>query len=139
MRPESPFVGHEFGGSSFGGSDLADAERVRHVAGALAARPEKRKVVVAPALREVTGDLLKLVATVADPDDEWLRTASGAPVARPDSHPFANFKPTDNVVQFTTDRYGENPQVVQGAGAGPEIRGGFADLLQVASALGAPL
>jgi bifunctional aspartokinase / homoserine dehydrogenase 1 len=67
--------------------------------------------------------------------------ASVAPVALPESHPFANLKPTDNVVQFTTDRYRENPLVVQGPGAGPEVTAGgvFADLLRVASALGAPL
>jgi len=68
-------------------------------------------------------------------------TASVGPVALPVTHPFANLKPTDNVVQFTTDRYRENPLIVQGPGAGPEVTAGgvFADLLRVAAALGAPL
>lgn len=67
--------------------------------------------------------------------------ASVGPVALPVTHPFANLKPTDNVVQFTTDRYQENPLVVQGPGAGPAVTaaGVFADLLRVAAALGAPL
>ena len=45
----------------------------------------------------------------------------------------------DNVVQFSTKRYCDNPLVVQGPGAGPEVTaaGVFADLLRVAAALGA--
>jgi bifunctional aspartokinase / homoserine dehydrogenase 1 len=68
-------------------------------------------------------------------------SASVGPVALPRAHPFANLKPTDNIVQFTTDRYRENPLIVQGPGAGPEVTAGgvFADLLRVAAALGAPL
>ncbi len=56
-------------------------------------------------------------------------------------HPFANIRPTDNVVQFTTRRYRDNPLVVQGPGAGPDVTaaGVFADLLRVAAALGARL
>ena len=58
-----------------------------------------------------------------------------------DDHAFSHIKLTDNVVQFTTRRYAENPLVVQGPGAGPEVTaaGVFADLLRVASSLGAPL
>ncbi|MCR9243987.1 MAG: bifunctional aspartate kinase/homoserine dehydrogenase I [bacterium] len=54
-------------------------------------------------------------------------------------HAFASVRPTDNVVQFTTRRYLDNPLVVQGPGAGPEVTaaGVFADLLRVAAALGA--
>jgi aspartokinase/homoserine dehydrogenase 1 len=45
------------------------------------------------------------------------------------------------MVQFTTARYAENPLVVQGPGAGPDVTaaGVFADLLRVAVALGARL
>jgi bifunctional aspartokinase / homoserine dehydrogenase 1 len=59
----------------------------------------------------------------------------------PGTHAFANLKPTDNVVQYTTARYRENPLVVQGPGAGPEVTaaGVFADLLRVAQGLGARL
>ncbi|AFC87515.1 homoserine dehydrogenase [Frateuria aurantia] len=55
----------------------------------------------------------------------------------PASHPFAHTRLTDNIVQFTTARYGENPLVVQGPGAGPEVTaaGVFGDLLQIAHAL----
>jgi aspartokinase/homoserine dehydrogenase 1 len=54
-------------------------------------------------------------------------------------HPFARTSLTDNVVRFTTARYLENPLVVQGPGAGPEVTaaGVFADLLRVAAGLGA--
>ena len=60
-------------------------------------------------------------------------------VELPQAHAFAHLKPTDNVVQFTTARYRENPLVVQGPGAGPEVTaaGVFADLLRVAQGLGA--
>ncbi|MEP7044703.1 MAG: bifunctional aspartate kinase/homoserine dehydrogenase I, partial [Dokdonella sp.] len=56
-------------------------------------------------------------------------------------HAFAHLRLTDNIVQFTTRRYRDNPLVVQGPGAGPEVTaaGVFADLLRVAAALGARL
>lgn len=54
-------------------------------------------------------------------------------------HAFAHIRLTDNVVQFTTRRYRDNPLVVQGPGAGPEVTaaGVFADVLRVAATLGA--
>ena len=57
--------------------------------------------------------------------------------ALPRDHAFAGLRLTDNVVQFTTDRYRENPLVVQGPGAGPAVTaaGVFADLLRIASSL----
>jgi aspartokinase/homoserine dehydrogenase 1 len=60
-------------------------------------------------------------------------------VELPRDHAFANIRLTDNVVQFSTRRYCDNPLVVQGPGAGPEVTaaGVFADLLRVAAALGA--
>ncbi len=56
-------------------------------------------------------------------------------------HAFANLRLTDNVVQFTTRRYCDNPLVVQGPGAGPEVTaaGVFADVLRVAAGEGARL
>ena len=56
----------------------------------------------------------------------------------PADHPFARIQLTDNIVQFTTRRYHQNPLVVQGPGAGPEVTAGgiFADLLRLASYLG---
>ncbi|HXZ59534.1 MAG TPA: bifunctional aspartate kinase/homoserine dehydrogenase I [Steroidobacteraceae bacterium] len=59
----------------------------------------------------------------------------------PESHAFANIALTDNVVRFATRRYCENPLIVQGPGAGPEVTAGgvFADLLRLAAYLGARL
>jgi aspartokinase/homoserine dehydrogenase 1 len=51
----------------------------------------------------------------------------------------ANTALTDNIVRYTTRRYSANPLIVQGPGAGPEVTAGgvFADLLRLASYLGA--
>ena len=59
----------------------------------------------------------------------------------PADHPFARVHLTDNIVLFRTTRYSENPLVVQGPGAGREVTasGVFADLLRLASYLGAVL
>jgi len=56
-------------------------------------------------------------------------------------HAFANIALTDNVVRFVTRRYCDNPLIVQGPGAGPEVTAGgvFADLLRLAAYLGARL
>jgi len=55
----------------------------------------------------------------------------------PAPHPFAKTRLTDNIVQFTTRRYRDNPMLVQGPGAGPEVTaaGIFADLLRIAESL----
>ena len=57
------------------------------------------------------------------------------------SHTFANINLTDNVVRFLTQRYNQNPLVVQGPGAGPEVTAGgvFGDVLRVCAYLGAKL
>ncbi|HUO96526.1 MAG TPA: bifunctional aspartate kinase/homoserine dehydrogenase I [Steroidobacteraceae bacterium] len=54
-------------------------------------------------------------------------------------HPFANIALTDNVVRFETRRYCDNPLIVQGPGAGPEVTAGgvFGDLLRLCAYLGA--
>lgn len=54
-------------------------------------------------------------------------------------HAFAHIRLTDNIVQYTTERYRDNPLVVQGPGAGPDVTaaGVLADLLRVAGTLGA--
>lgn len=51
---------------------------------------------------------------------------------------FNNMQLTDNLVQFSTDRYSQNPLVIQGPGAGPEVTAGgvFGDLLRLATFLG---
>ncbi len=57
----------------------------------------------------------------------------------PLDHPFANINLTDNVVQFVSRRYCENPLIIRGPGAGPEVTaaGIFADLLRLCSMLSA--
>ncbi len=59
----------------------------------------------------------------------------------PLDHPFAGISGSDNIVAFTTERYNTQPLVVRGPGAGPEVTAGgiFADLLRLASYLGARL
>lgn len=59
----------------------------------------------------------------------------------PADHAFAHLRLTDNIVQFTTRRYRDNPLIVQGPGAGPEVTaaGVFSDLLRLAASLGARL
>jgi aspartokinase/homoserine dehydrogenase 1 len=54
-----------------------------------------------------------------------------------DDHAFSNINLTDNIVQFVSARYSENPLVIQGPGAGPEVTAGgvFSDLLRLANYL----
>ncbi|HJS21970.1 MAG TPA: bifunctional aspartate kinase/homoserine dehydrogenase I [Steroidobacteraceae bacterium] len=56
-------------------------------------------------------------------------------------HAFANIALTDNVVRFATRRYCDNPLIVQGPGAGPDVTAGgvFGDLLRLCAYLGAKL
>ncbi len=55
----------------------------------------------------------------------------------PATHAFAHTRLTDNIVQFSTRRYCDNPLSVQGPGAGPEVTaaGVFTDLLRIAESL----
>ncbi len=73
--------------------------------------------------------------------DAATRKATVGLIELSKSHTFANINLTDNVVRFSTSRYNQNPLVVQGPGAGPEVTaaGVFADLLRVCAYLGAKL
>lgn len=53
-------------------------------------------------------------------------------------HAFANIALTDNVIRIASARYANNPLVIQGPGAGPEVTaaGIFADILRLATQLG---
>jgi len=84
-----------------------------------------------------SGRVLRYVAAL----DAASRKASVGLVELERSHPFANINLTDNIVQFVTSRYHQNPLVVQGPGAGPAVTAGgvFADLLRVCAYLGAKL
>jgi aspartokinase/homoserine dehydrogenase 1 len=66
-------------------------------------------------------------------------TATVGVVALEAKHAFANIALTDNVVRFETARYCDNPLIVQGPGAGPEVTAGgvFGDLLRLCAYLGA--
>lgn len=61
--------------------------------------------------------------------------------ALPGDHAFAHISLTDNIVQFETERYCDNPLIVQGPGAGPDVTaaGVFADLLRLSAYLGAAI
>ncbi|MEZ5499761.1 MAG: bifunctional aspartate kinase/homoserine dehydrogenase I [Steroidobacteraceae bacterium] len=67
--------------------------------------------------------------------------ASVGLVEVPAGHALANIALTDNIVRFATARYCDNPLIVQGPGAGPEVTAGgvFADLLRLSAYLGARL
>lgn len=82
------------------------------------------------------GNVLRYVAKL-----EGSGSAQVGLMELPTTHAFAHIKLTDNVVQFTTARYRNNPLVVQGPGAGPEVTaaGIFADVLRIAASLGARL
>ncbi|KAK0708166.1 homoserine dehydrogenase-domain-containing protein [Lasiosphaeris hirsuta] len=53
------------------------------------------------------------------------------------SHPIAALKGSDNIISFYTKRYGSNPLIIQGAGAGGEVTamGVTSDLIKVLSQL----
>lgn len=53
------------------------------------------------------------------------------------SHPIAALKGSDNIINFYTERYGSNPLIIQGAGAGGEVTamGVTSDLLKIVSQL----
>jgi aspartokinase/homoserine dehydrogenase 1 len=87
------------------------------------------------------GCVLRYVASLRPGRNGEAPCASVGLQELPADHAFAHLRLTDNVVQFATRRYAENPLVVQGPGAGPEVTaaGVFADLLRVAASLGAKL
>ncbi|KAL6902745.1 homoserine dehydrogenase [Trichoderma evansii] len=51
------------------------------------------------------------------------------------SHPIASLKGSDNIISFYTERYGSNPLIIQGAGAGGDVTamGVTGDLIKVLS------
>ncbi|MEX2527340.1 MAG: bifunctional aspartate kinase/homoserine dehydrogenase I [Gemmatimonadota bacterium] len=76
------------------------------------------------------GKVLRYVGTVSRKEGARVRLE-----AYGEEHPFARIRLSDNIVQFRTRRYNENPLIVQGPGAGPDVTAGgiFADLLRVAA------
>ncbi len=82
------------------------------------------------------GHVLRYIGEV---DDQGH--ARVALVEAPPESALATIQLTDNIVEFNTRRYCDNPLVVRGPGAGPEVTAGgvFADLLRVCRSLGARL
>lgn len=82
---------------------------------------------------EEKGMSLRYIATL---DEQGNALVGLQEVAADDA--FSNMQLTDNLVQFQSDRYAENPLVIQGPGAGPEVTAGgvFGDLLRLATILG---
>jgi aspartokinase/homoserine dehydrogenase 1 len=82
------------------------------------------------------GQVLRYVARL-----DATGSATVGLVRLPANHAFANISLTDNVVRFSTRRYHDNPLIVQGPGAGPEVTAGgvFGDLLRLCAYLGAKL
>jgi homoserine dehydrogenase len=78
------------------------------------------------------GGVLRHVAQL-----DRLGRASVRLAVLPAAHAFAHARLTDNVVQFRSRRYCDNPLLVQGPGAGPEVTaaGVFADVLRIAESL----
>lgn len=83
------------------------------------------------------GEVLRYVGRL----DRQTRAATVRLESLPAAHPFARINLTDNIVRYSSARYSENPLVVQGPGAGRAVTaaGVFADLLRLATYLGAPL
>ena len=77
---------------------------------------------------QAEGKVLRFVGRV-----ERDGTASVRLRRYPTDHAFARISHTDNIVRFQTDRYQQNPLIVQGPGAGPQVTaaGVFSDLLRL--------
>ncbi len=78
------------------------------------------------------GKVLRYVASLAHTGEASV----GLQKVASDSS-LAHIRLTDNIVQFVTDRYADNPLVVQGPGAGPAVTasGVFGDLLRLSAYL----
>lgn len=81
--------------------------------------------------RQNQTDVLQYVGKI----DFEQSLASVGIAAYNNSHPIANLRGTDNIVIIKTKRYYDQPLVIQGPGAGPEVTasGVFADLLRLAA------
>lgn len=74
------------------------------------------------------GEVLRYVARLTS-----CGTASVELRSFPEDHAFARLNPDDNIIQFKTRRYGKNPLIVRGPGAGRQVTaaGLYADILKV--------
>ena len=85
------------------------------------------------AAAKLAGKVLRYVASI---DVQAGKAQVGLESFAP-QHPFASISLTDNIVQFVTGRYCDNPLIIRGPGAGPAVTAGgiFADLLRLCSML----
>jgi aspartokinase/homoserine dehydrogenase 1 len=86
---------------------------------------------------QASGEVLRYVGVVD------VKNGKGSVELRryPANHPFAQLQGSDNIIAFTTKRYGAaQPLIVRGPGAGAAVTAGgvFSDLLRLAAYLGAP-
>lgn len=83
---------------------------------------------------EAVGEVLRYVGSV----DLGSGEGEVALQSFPRQHPFATIALTDNIIQFETERYCDNPLIIRGPGAGPEVTaaGIFADVLRLCATLG---
>jgi bifunctional aspartokinase / homoserine dehydrogenase 1 len=100
----------------------------------LAAEDDQKIAALLSSARE-TGQVVRYVGAIDSNGDLSARMRRYAL-----DHPFASLRGSDNIVSFQTARYNTQPMIVRGPGAGPEVTaaGVFADLLRLASFLGAP-
>jgi aspartokinase/homoserine dehydrogenase 1 len=84
------------------------------------------------------GEVLRYVGVIERDGDAFKARVELRSYSR--GHAFAGLSGSDNIIAFTTARYREQPLLVQGPGAGPEVTaaGVFADLLRLSAHLGAP-
>ncbi|KAL2355478.1 homoserine dehydrogenase-like protein [Cryomyces antarcticus] len=93
-------------------------------------------------LGQYDGDMEKLKKEAAD-EGKVVRFVGSIDVQKNDvkvglekfdvSHPIAALKGSDNIISFYTKRYGDNPLIIQGAGAGGDVTamGVTGDLIKV--------
>jgi aspartokinase/homoserine dehydrogenase 1 len=82
---------------------------------------------------EREGGRLKYVATW-DESRKGAKAQTGLQIVGPD-HPFYDIEGVQNIVLIHSDRYNEEPMIIQGAGAGAEVTamGVFGDLIRIAA------
>jgi aspartokinase/homoserine dehydrogenase 1 len=90
---------------------------------------------------QAAGEVLRYVGVIEAGADGGPARAVVALRGYPAEHAFGRISGSDNIVAFRTRRYDPQPLIVQGPGAGPEVTAGgvFADLLRLASYVGAVL
>jgi aspartokinase/homoserine dehydrogenase 1 len=119
--------------SSLVPDDLSDVEDPDEFVAGLTSADAKMEALRLEA--DASGEVLRYVAVIeasGDVDVGLRRVAKDSAMAR--------IQGGDNIIIFTTDRYADQPLIVQGPGAGPAVTaaGVFSDLLRLASSLGAP-